>query len=307
MDYEGQICRAPMERAAYKLPVMVGCCYNQCRFCDLFKHLKFRVIPLEEVEADIRRAAEAGSKPRKVFLGDGSAFALDTGHLLKITELLYRYFGGPLEINMNATVKSILCKSDEELQKLADNGVRHLYIGLESGLEDVLAFMNKGNTVEELRLAVDRLHRYGMCFDAHIMTGAAGAGRAAENAAATAEVLTGLDATSATNFSMFIHHSVPLYNDVQSGDFIPASEYENLLEDRLLIQEISHRLAESGGHAMKYEGFHDFIAFHVWGTLPRDCDKMTARLDQVIEEYKDKQSLVSLIDPDSTFEIKSAY
>ena len=48
MDYEGQICRAPMERAAYKLPIMVGCCYNQCRFCDLFKHLKFRIIPIEE-------------------------------------------------------------------------------------------------------------------------------------------------------------------------------------------------------------------------------------------------------------------
>lgn len=307
MDYEGQICRAPMERSAYKLPVMVGCCYNQCRFCDLFKHLKFRVIPLDEVEADIRRASESGSKPRKIFLGDGSAFALDTEHLLKILELLHQYFGGGLEVNMNATVKSIMQKSDDELKLLAGNGVRHLYIGLESGLEDVLAFMNKGNTVEELRLAVERLHRYGMCFDAHIMTGAAGHGRGFENAAATAEVLTSLNATSATNFSIFIHHEVPLYDDVQRGNFTPASEYENLLEDRLLIQEISRKLAESGGHAMKYEGFHDFIAFHVWGTLPRDCDKMISRLDKVIEEYKDKQSVVSLIGPDSTFEIKSAY
>ena len=47
MEYEGRICRAPMERSAYKLPVMVGCVYNQCRFCDLFKHLKFRMIPLD--------------------------------------------------------------------------------------------------------------------------------------------------------------------------------------------------------------------------------------------------------------------
>lgn len=307
MDYEGQICRAPMERSAYKLPVMVGCCYNQCRFCDLFKHLKFRVIPLDDVEDDIKRAAQAGRIPRKVFLGDGSAFALDTAHLLKILELLHRYFGGPLEINMNATVKSIMQKSDEELRMLAENGVNHLYIGLESGLEDVLVFMNKGNTVEELRHAVERLHRYGMSFDAHIMTGAAGQGRGAENAAATAEVLTSLSATSATNFSMFIHHEVPLYGDVQSGKFHQASEYENLLEDKLLIQEISRRLAETGDHSMKYEGFHDFISFHVWGTLPRDCDRMTARLDQVIEEYRGKQPVTAIIGPDSTFEIKSAY
>ena len=307
MDYEGQICRAPMERAAYKLPVMVGCCYNQCRFCDLFKHLKFRVIPLEEVEADIKRVAEAGGNPRKIFLGDGSAFALDTEHLEKILTMLQRYFGSNLEVNMNATVRSILNKSDDELKLLAGYGVKHLYIGLESGLDDVLAFMNKGNTVSELRTAVERLHEYGMCFDAHMMTGAAGHGRGAENAAATAEVLTSLQATSATNFSMFIHHMVPLYQDVQDGKFVPASEYENLVEDRLLIQEISSRLAQSGGHTMKYEGFHDFIRFHVWGTLPQDCDRMVAKLDKAIEEYRDKQDVVSIIGPDSTFEIKSAY
>ena len=60
MEYEGQICRAPMERSAYKLPVMVGCVYNNCRFCNLFRHLKFRLIPIEEVEADLKRAADTG-------------------------------------------------------------------------------------------------------------------------------------------------------------------------------------------------------------------------------------------------------
>ncbi len=305
MEYEGQICRAPMERAAYKLPVMVGCCYNQCKFCDLFKHLKFRVIPLEEVEADIQRVHEAGGNPRKIFLGDGSAFALPTGHLMKILSLIHQYFQGSIEINMNATVKSIMDKSDDELRMLADNGVRHLYIGLESGLEDVLLFMNKGNTVEQLRESVKRLHAYGMCFDAHIMTGAAGSGRGPENAAATAAVLTDLKATSATNFSMFIHHSVPLYQDVKTGQFAPASEYENLLEDKILIEDICNLIEE--GHSMKYESFHDFIAFHVWGTLPQDRDRMLARLDKAIEEYQAKQSVVSIIKPGSTFEIKSVY
>lgn len=115
---------------------------------------------------------------------------------------------------------------------------------------------------------------------------------------------------------------------MQDGKFIAASEYENLLEDRLLIQHISDRLAESGGHTiesgehtiesgehtmesgehtMKYESFHDFISFHVWGTLPQDRDKMLARLDTAIEEYRDKQSVVSVIDPGSTFTIQSAY
>ena len=215
MDYEGQICRAPMERAAYKLPIMVGCCYNQCRFCDLFKHLKFRIIPIEEVEADIRRVCEAGGSPRKIFLGYGSAFALRTDYLKSILDLIHKYFPQCREINMNATVTSISDKSDEELQILAENGVKHLYIGLESGLEDVLCFMNKGNTVEQLTEAVKRI--------------------------------------------------------------------------RQLIRLICEDLNKAGGHSMKYEGFHDFISFHVWGTLPRDGEKMISKIDKVIAEYAEKQ------------------
>lgn len=307
MEYEGQICRAPMERSAYKLPVMVGCVYNQCRFCDLFKHLKFRIIPLDEVEADILRVYEAGGRPRKIFLGDGSAFALQTEYLLQILELIHKYFPDCDEINMNATVTRILSKSDEELRMLSENGVRHLYIGFESGLNDVLKFMNKGNTVDQLRQAALRMKEHGFCFDAHIMTGAAGHGRGAENAEATAALLLESGVTSVTNFSMFIHHETPIYKDVEDGLFIPASEYENLIEDRLLIKRISTELEKEGGKEVKYEGFHDYISFHVWGSLPRDADRMLARLDDAIEEYHDKQDICSVIGPEDTFEILSAY
>ena len=61
MDYEGQICRAPMERSSFMLPVMVGCSYNKCRFCMLFKHLKYRELPLEQIEQE---SLAAGSQNR---------------------------------------------------------------------------------------------------------------------------------------------------------------------------------------------------------------------------------------------------
>ena len=59
MDYEGQICRAPMERSSFMLPVMVGCSYNKCRFCMLFKHLKYRELPLEQIEQELQRVAKS--------------------------------------------------------------------------------------------------------------------------------------------------------------------------------------------------------------------------------------------------------
>ena len=233
--------------------------------------------------------------------------ALQTNHLLAVLDIIHKYFPECREINMNATVSSILLKSDDELKKLAANGVKHLYIGLESGLDDVLEFMNKGNTVDQLKLAVNRIRRFGMCFDAHIMTGSAGHGRGVENAQATAAVLAELEASSVTNFSMFIHHETPLYNDMLEGRFDAASEYENLLEERELITTISERLLENDNQTMKYEGFHDFIAFHVWGVLPRDREKMQIKLDKIISDYSSKEDVKAVIDPDSTFEIKSVF
>ena len=68
MEYEGRICRAPMERASYMLPVMVGCSYNKCKFCNLFRDLKYRELPLEQVEEELQRVKNLGGNPRKIFL-----------------------------------------------------------------------------------------------------------------------------------------------------------------------------------------------------------------------------------------------
>ena len=63
MEYEGQICRPPMERSSFMLPVAVGCSYNRCTFCTLFKHLRYRQLPIEQVEAELQRVHDAGGNP----------------------------------------------------------------------------------------------------------------------------------------------------------------------------------------------------------------------------------------------------
>ena len=122
MEYEGQICRAPMERASFMLPVVVGCAYNRCKFCDLFKHLKYRELPLEQIEEELKRVRDIGGNPRRVFLGDGSAFTLSVEKLLAVLDLIHQYFPGCESVNMDATVSSILNKTPKELKTLYENG-----------------------------------------------------------------------------------------------------------------------------------------------------------------------------------------
>lgn len=287
MIYEGQICRAPMERSSFMLPVTVGCPYNQCKFCNLFRHLRYRELSIEEIEKELKRVKDAGGKPKKIFLGDGNAFGLKMERLLRILERIHTYFPECKTINMDATVTSILQKPEEELKLLADHGVQHLYLGIESGLEDVLAFMHKDHTVSEAYEAIARLQAAGLIYDAHIMTGVAGRGRGQENADALAQFLNQTHPAHVVNFSMFIHREVPLYQEIEKGNYTPSDELESLREERRLIERLDI--------PVKYEGFHDYLQVRVRGILPSDRRNMLEKLDAPIRKYEEKPPIYAIV------------
>lgn len=281
MEYEGQICRAPMERASFMLPVAVGCSYGGCRFCMLFRHLKWRALPLEQIEGELQRVKQAGGTPKQVFLGDGNAFGLPADHLLEILRMVRQYFPSVEAVNMDATVTNIAEKSDGELKALYEAGVRCLYLGIESGLEDVLRFMNKDHTIPQAYEQIGRIQRLGYTYAAHIMTGIAGKGREEENARALAAFLNDTKPCSVTNFSVFLHRRAPLWKDIEAGRFVPADEVDNLREERVLLEHLTV-------DGLVYDGFHDMIEVRVRGSLPRDREKMLAKLEKAIG---DRESL----------------
>ena len=285
MQYEGQICRPPMERASYMLPVAVGCSYNACTFCTLFKHLTYRELPREQIEAELQRVQSAGGNPKTVFLGDGNAFGLATEQLLWILERVHHYFPGCEAVNMDATVTNLSQKSDAELKALAELGVRSLYLGIETGLDDVLAFMRKDHNLQQAYEQIDRLKAAGMVFNAHMMTGIAGKDRGIENAEATAEFFNRTQPEKVINFSVFHHKRAPLYRDIQAGRFVPADEQENLREERRFME-----LIEVDG--MVYDAFHDVLETRFRGVFPKDREKMLAQVDKAVEYWETQPSVL---------------
>lgn len=288
MDYEGQICRPPMEKSSFMLAVSVGCAYNRCKFCMLFKHLKHRLLPLEQVEQELQRVRDIGGRPKQIFLGDGNAFGMDTDRLLHILGRVFHYFPDCQMVNMDATVTDIQNKSDNELKRLADAGVKRLYLGIESGLDDVLAFMNKDHNLKQAYHAIERIQSVGMIFNAHIMTGAAGAGRGLENAERLAEFFNKTHPERVINFSMFLHKDAPLYQDIKKGRFLPADELENLKEERRLIELMMV-------DPLVYDGFHDYLEVRVKGTLLGDREKMLRKLDDLIKYYEKQETVLAYV------------
>lgn len=284
MDYEGKICRPAFEKGAFKLPISVGCSYNQCKFCCLFKYLNFKTIDDEIVFAEIDRVKNATGKPEVCFLGDGNAFHNDTERLIKIITYLKENIPSIKKIRMDSTITDIKNKTDDELNKLSDKGVDVLYIGIESGLDDVLLFMNKEHrTNAEAISQIDRLHKFNIDYSAHIMAGVSGKGRNIENAKALAKFFNETKPVSITNFTMFTSRKQKLYKDVLEGKFEAATEVESLNEAKELISGINIET--------DIDSFHDYIPFRVKGHLPYDKEKLTNQIDSMLKKLQLKKEV----------------
>ncbi len=290
MDYEGQICHPPMERSSVNIPITVGCSYNACKFCDLFRHLKYRALSMEEIEKELARIRGLGGDPKVVFLGDGDAFFLKAEELLAIAEKIHAYFPSCTQLRMDARVPNVTEKTDAELKALAEAGVQCLYLGVESGLDDVLRFMNKDHTVAEAEAQIARLHEAGIEYGAHIMTGVAGAGRGQENAESTAAFLNRTKPWKVVNFSMGLHPNVPLAEEIEAGRFTPSDELEILQEEFRILELLEGPL--------EYDGLHDVFEFRVRGWLPQDREKMLAHTARAIEAQQGAEKRYSWTSPD---------
>ena len=299
MDYEGRICRTPGEKAAFKLPVSVGCPYNACAFCDLFKDLKYRELPMEQIEAELARVRDVGGAPERIMLGDGNAFWLDFERLSAVVEMIEQYLPSVRVITSDASVPSIAAKTDEQLAWLAAHGYTMVYIGIESGLDDVLSFMHKDHDNTQARTQIARLHAAGIDYGAHIMTGIAGAGRGLENARGTAALLNETKPTYVCNFSMGIGPLTELGLMEEDGLFTAASVLECLQEERELLGLLDIEARFEGFHfeydrnkvdCATFEGstpeFNDYITSwtHTFGNLPADRDRLLAKLDAAIAD-----------------------
>ncbi|HIR06115.1 MAG TPA: radical SAM protein [Candidatus Copromonas faecavium] len=276
MDYEGQICRPPMERGSYKLPVAVGCSYNQCKFCGLFKHLTYREISMETVEKELLRVQGIGGYPMRIFLGDGNPFGLPAERLFAILDLIHKYFPRCQQISMDATITNLREKTDREMRELYEHGVRELYLGIECGLDDVLSFMRKDHGIEEAYCQLSRLERSGIAYSAHLMLGLAGKGRWEENAEATAHFINRTRPKKIINTSIFLSERTPLFREIEKGNFHPADELENLREEYRLLELLDVEIES-------YDGFHDNLEVRTRGQLPRDKEKMLHHLKEAID------------------------
>ncbi len=300
MHYTGTIWRPPYEASSLLLEVTAGCTHHRCKFCTLYHDLpfRFRMSPLEDIESDLREAQLWNTDPisrlsarlrgmpeperiQRVFLTGANPFVLKAERLLSIAGLIWQYVPSVRTIGCFARITDITSKSDEELASLRGAGYDGLTIGIESGDDEALRFMNKGFTAADILKQCRRLDKAGIHYSFFYLVSVSGAGRGETGAKATAAVCNQLHPVLIGVNMLTIYPDSELYQEIQRGNWKEESEIEKYREIRTLLEnlEIPVRFAALGASN----------AFQFQGTLPEDKDTLAAALDKIIEAGKEDE------------------
>lgn len=174
-NLEAPVFRPPSEWDSLLIKVTNGCTHR-CTFCSMYLTKKFSVRKdIEEIKADIRKARELfGNRVEKIFFEDGNAFVVKADLLTELTRYCYAQHPKLRKVSAYAHVKDIVKKSDEDLKGLAEAGFTMVYVGIESGDDQVLADCKKGATQDDYALAARKCHEAGIDWSGIFLLGLAG-------------------------------------------------------------------------------------------------------------------------------------
>lgn len=238
MRYEGVVYRPPSEARSFIIQVTVGCSHNGCIFCNMYKEKQFHVRPITEVIEDFVAARAAYTYINRIFLADGDALIYKTEDLLTILDYIKQYIPECRRVTSYATPRSLLLKSQEELDLLYAHGLEMLYLGLESGCDAVLSYMNKGATAAEITEAGQKAKKAGFQLSVTILSGLGGTEKWKEHATETGKVLSAIGPDYIGEMTLNIIPGTRLYQKVQSGEFRALSPKAILEETKVLIENI---------------------------------------------------------------------
>jgi len=273
--YRGTVVRPPSEAHSLILQVTLGCSHNKCTFCGTYLDKPFRVRPPEEVFEDIDSVRPYAERVRRVFLADGNALVLPTGRLKEILERLRSVCPNLRRVGIYANARDILRKSPEELEDLRRRGLGIVYIGLESGSDEVLRRVKKGADVQQQVDAVLRAQQAGLKTSVICVLGLGGRELSDEHAEETARALNAMQPNYASFLTLMLVSGTELAEQYERGEFELLDPIEMLVELRTVVRGLElKRTVFRTNHAS------NFLALA--GTMNEDREKILAELDRGI-------------------------
>lgn len=277
MHYSGAVYRPPSEARSLIVQCTLGCSHNKCAFCNMYKDKKFSIRPVEEVLRDLAEARSYERRIERIFLADGDALILPMDYLLTVLDYICDHFPTCKRVAAYATTKAIMRKTDDELRTLREHGLGIVYIGLESGNEELLKKFCKGVTAEEIVLNAIRCKQAGIATSVTAINGMAGAnGDWQAHAIDTAKAVSRMKPDYIAFLTLRVYSGTPLHDWIASGEFKMMEPPELMRETRLFLEHI-----DSDGSIFRSNHASNYLP--LGGTLNRDREALIHTIDEALD------------------------
>ena len=280
MRYIGTIYRPPSEAYSLIVQMTVGCSHNRCAFCDMYAEKQFYVRSVEDVLEDFVWCRRQYRHIGRVFLADGDALMAKTEDLLRVLDYIRTEIPECERVTCYASPKSVRLKTDEELRRLRQANLQMVYMGLESGSDDVLRQMRKGCSAAQIVEAAQRVRAAGIAVSVTAISGLGGREQWEEHAEATGRALSEMKADYIGLLTLMVEPGTPVAQWVCDGALTLLTAQEVLAETYELL-----RHTDSEGSVFRMNHASNYLSLR--GTLNRDRDamleKLRARMDGSVQ------------------------
>jgi len=275
MEYDLPLFRPPSEAGSLIFQVTLGCSWNRCRFCTSYRTKEFRVRPFEEVERDVVEMSGRYPNARKIFLADGDPMAAPTDYLVKVLDLMNRRFPSLERISTYAGPTNLMAKTPQELGMLKERKLDLLYLGIETGNDELLKRVGKGATAEQIIEVGRKALQAGLRMSVFIILGLGGVEGSYEHAKDSARVVNGIGPQFLATLTLMVGPNPRAYEEeVMGGGFKLIDGKQSLQELRWFVEDLELARCKFGTeHASNY--------LPITGkTLPGDKDEILRLIDK---------------------------
>ena len=279
MRYEEPVFRPPSEARSLILQATIGCSHNKCTFCAMYKTKRFRVRPWEELGPEIEAIGRDYPFVRRVFIADGDPLVIETHYLLKIVGALYQHIPALNRVAIYATPQNLLEKSLEELKTLRGAGLQLIYLGIESGDDQVLEETRKGVNSKQMVEACRKAIEAGFKLSTMVILGLGGRERWREHITNTARVVNAIAPHYLAALTLMVFPKTALHAKVKRGEFTMPTMRQIMEEMALLVEKVEATTIFRSNHVSNL--------LPIGGTLPRDRDVVLEQIREAMVHTPD--------------------
>lgn len=244
----------------------------------MYKEKRFCIRPLDEILKELKEASILYPTIQRIFLADGDALIMPYQNLLTVLEEIQKLFPFCQRVTCYATPKSILTKTVPELISLRKHGLKMVYLGVESGDDEILEKVNKGVSSEEMIQACQMIKEAGIKLSVTLISGLGGMELLENHAIHSAKLINKVNPEYLGLLTLRAEGQAPLVEEIEKGSFKLLDPKDILKETKLFLENI-----DSSGTIFRANHISNYL--NLSGTLNEDTQKMIEQIDKALEGF----------------------